>query len=86
MTKEEYEAKKRAKHQCRNCEHSRINPQDINSRVCRGAPPCLIAIPQGMGKVALQSHYPLVGATDEGCSLFKPKLLIDNEPPSILKQ
>lgn len=89
MTKEEYEAKKLQKRRCSNCEHSRINPQDMNSRICRGAPPSIVMVPIMTARgqaLQQQAHYPVVGATDEGCGTFKPKLLIDNNPPSTLKQ
>lgn len=62
---------------CGNCKHGRVVNGDLTKRVCRGAPPQPVLMPAGMGKVQIQFHWPLVDATDEGCGLYKSKVVLD---------
>lgn len=56
---------------CGNCAYARLLPGDMTKRACRGGPPQLVVMPTPRGP-ALQTMFPVVGATDEACGAFKP--------------
>lgn len=58
---------------CGDCEHARSFPQDISKRICKGAPPQAVVTGQ-----QIQMMWPIVGAADEGCGMFKDKILVDS--------
>jgi len=62
---------------CGNCFFARLNPQiiaqDISKRVCYGAPPSAIQLPTTGGRMTLQMARPIVGVTEDACSLHRAK-------------
>jgi hypothetical protein len=51
-----------------------MQPKDITTRICWGAPPLMIVLPGPKG-VHVQNARPIVRAVDESCSMFEPKTL-----------
>jgi hypothetical protein len=63
---------------CGTCFFAKISPQvvahDITKRVCYGAPPSAIQMPmQGGRSMTLQMSRPIVGVSEEACSLHRSK-------------
>lgn len=71
---------------CGECQHSRSIPDNLQQRVCKGAPPQIVPLPTGMGmSIKLQHIWPTVMATDEGCGMFRSKVIVDNKSVSDVK-
>ncbi len=58
---------------CSTCKHGRIIQQDLTKRVCRGAPPQAVVLPD-RGSISIQYVWPVVEASDEGCGMYRPSL------------
>ena len=71
---------------CGTCVHGKFVKEDITKRICRGAPPQIIALPMGGGKARLEMHWPLVETNDEGCGMHKPRFDVDMLPGNAVKQ
>ena len=59
---------------CGTCEWA-VKPDNMIvgqvERVCYGAPPTPMLVPQGPGRVALTAQYPVVTITTRGCGSHK---------------
>lgn len=63
---------------CGDCIHARVVPDNLQHRICRGAPPQVIATPLQNGSMQIRHMFPTVLATDETCGQFKYKNVIDH--------
>lgn len=63
---------------CGKCIHSRSMPENLNNRVCKGAPPQMVPLLQPNFSTTIKHMFPIVLATDEACGLFKPKITVDH--------
>lgn len=61
---------------CGTCEYARMLP-NLSQRICRGAPPQIVAVPLPNG-VQLKHMWPTVEAADEGCGAYRAKIVIDH--------
>jgi hypothetical protein len=58
---------------CGNCAFTEPSTDgDKAKRVCKGAPPALVALP-AKGGILIQSFWPLVQLTDSACAVWKVK-------------
>lgn len=62
---------------CIACAYAIAYPNDLTKRVCRGGPPQIVPIPVSPTEIQLRNMWPTVNATDDGCGVFKEKIIID---------
>lgn len=63
--------------QCGNCQWAGIMPEDVTQRICRGAPPQVVVLPNQKG-LQLSYQWPVVKSNGPICSMFKLKLQLDS--------
>jgi hypothetical protein len=61
---------------CGQCAHGKLLKDNLQQRVCKGAPPQLVLIPGPGGSVQMIPAFPNVGVNDEACGAFKPREFI----------
>lgn len=59
---------------CSNCKFSHMMPQDLNLRICKGAPPQAVLVPVP-GGARMEHHFPLVNATNDACALHRFRVI-----------
>ncbi len=59
---------------CGKCKYGHLHPQDMNARICHGAPPQVFFVPGKMGAPMQLTSRPQVGPNDPACAQFSPRV------------